>query len=56
MTDMTLTFTALSSQSKVTFVDDPSQPGWDDFPSADNKDRKAKTDDDKERKRPQSRG
>ena len=42
MTDITLTFGVPSSQSKVKLVDDPTQPGWDDVPHADDKDKKGK--------------
>lgn len=31
MSDTTLTFSIVSSQAPVKFIDDPSQPNWDDF-------------------------
>ena len=31
MSDTTLTFTTLSSQTPVEFISDPSKPGWEDF-------------------------
>ena len=31
MSDTTLTFSIVSSQAPVKFIDDPSQPNWEDF-------------------------